>query len=67
MLSSLLGLSIDRPLESSGATFCAAVVKLKGLGALNRVWEAPDNLPTIAEIKDPFSWIERVLEEEPRR
>jgi putative hydrolase len=62
MLSGLLGLSFDRALEQSGATFCAAVVSLKGLPALNRVWEAPDNLPTLAEIKDPFQWIERVHE-----
>ena len=62
LLSGLLGLSFDRALEQSGATFCAAVVSLKGLPALNRVWEAPDNLPTLAEIKDPFQWIERVHE-----
>ncbi|MGH2819600.1 MAG: zinc-dependent metalloprotease [Actinomycetota bacterium] len=62
MLATLLGISIDRQLESSGATFCAAITKLKGLPALNRVWEAPDNLPTIEEIRDPFAWIDRVLE-----
>ena len=62
LLSGLLGLSFDRALEQSGATFCAAVVSLKGLPALNRVWDAPDNLPTLAEIKDPFQWIERVLD-----
>lgn len=62
LLSGLLGLSFDRALEQSGATFCAAVVSLKGLPSLNRVWDAPDNLPTLAEIKDPFQWMERVLE-----
>jgi putative hydrolase len=61
LLAGLLGLSFDRVLEQSGTTFCAAVVSLKGLPALNRVWDAPDNLPTFAEIKDPFLWIERVL------
>jgi putative hydrolase len=61
MLSGILGVSIDRKLETSGTTFCAAVLELKGIAALNRVWEAPDNLPTIAEIKDPFAWMERVL------
>ena len=62
LLSGLLGLSFDRALEQSGATFCAAVVSLKGLPALNRVWDAPDNLPSLAEIKDPFQWMERVHE-----
>jgi putative hydrolase len=60
MLSGILGISIDRKLETSGTTFCAAVVKLKGIVALNGVWDAPDNLPTLGEIKDPFAWMERV-------
>lgn len=64
MLHALLGVSFDRALEQSGATFCAAVVELKGIASLNQVWAAPDNLPTIAEIKDPFAWMERVLAEE---
>jgi putative hydrolase len=61
MLASLLGLSLDRALDTTGTTFCAAVVRLHGIDALNRVWEAPDNLPSLAEIKDPFAWIERVV------
>jgi putative hydrolase len=59
LLSGVLGISVDRPLESAGATFCAAVTELKGPAALNRVWDAPDNLPDGQEIRDPFSWIER--------
>ena len=62
MLSSILGVSLDRQLETSGATFCKAIVELRGLNALNRVWEAPDNLPSPEEIKDPFQWMERVLD-----
>lgn len=62
MLASILGIERDRVLETAGQTFCAAVVKLKGIEALNTVWAAPDNLPTLAEIRDPFAWMERVLE-----
>lgn len=61
MLAGVLGISMDRAWETSGSTFCAAVVRLEGIGALNRVWEAPDNLPVTQEIKDPFAWMERVL------
>ena len=61
MLMSVLGVSVDRGVENAGRTFCNAVVGLHGLTSLNRVWEAPDNLPSIGEIKDPFTWIERVL------
>ncbi|MFN2526261.1 MAG: zinc-dependent metalloprotease [Actinomycetota bacterium] len=61
-LTGVLGIRIDRELETSGATFCAAVIKLRGLSELNRVWDAADNLPTLAEIKDPFAWMERIAE-----
>jgi uncharacterized protein (DUF2342 family) len=62
MLKTILGVSFDRDLEASGATFCAAIVKLKGMATLNTMWAAPDNLPSYDEIKDPFAWIERVAE-----
>jgi putative hydrolase len=62
MLSTMLGISFDRALETSGETFCAAVMRLKGLDALNKVWDAADNLPSAEEIRDPFAWMERVLE-----
>lgn len=61
MLAGILGVSFDRPLEAAGGTFCAAVTQLKGIRSLNRVWDAPDNLPSLEEIRDPFAWIERVL------
>ena len=64
LLGSILGVTMERELETSGMTFCAAVTSLRGLPALNRVWDAPDNLPTMAEIKDPFSWMERVLDDD---
>jgi putative hydrolase len=63
LLQAVLGFDADRSLQTAGATFCAAVVKLHGIESLNRIWEAPDNLPNLAEIKDPFAWIERVLVE----
>lgn len=62
MLAQIVGLDLDRTLAASGATFAAAVVKLHGLPSLNRVWEAPDNLPSLEEIRDPFAWMERVLD-----
>jgi len=61
MLQTLLGVAMDSELRSSGRTFSAAVLQLEGISSLNRVWEAPDNLPTWSEVKDPFSWMERVL------
>lgn len=60
MMTGVLGLTIDRALQGAGQTFCAAVARLHGPTTLNRVWEAPDNLPTLQEIRDPFAWMERV-------
>ncbi len=63
MLSALLGIDVAREVETAAENFCAAVAQLKGPGALNRVWDAPDNLPGLAELKDPFAWMERALTE----
>lgn len=63
LLGTIVGISLDRGLQTAGERFSAAVVKLKGISALNRVWQAPDNLPTLDEVKDPFGWIERVLDD----
>ena len=61
-LSSVLGLSFDKQSTTRGKTFCDAITSLHGIEALNRVWSAPDNLPIAEELRDPFVWIERVLE-----
>lgn len=63
MLADVLGISTDRTLEQAGQTFSNGVVKLKGLYALNRMWDAADNLPSLEEIRDPFAWMDRVLAE----
>ena len=36
-----------------GKRFCDGVVELGGIAGLNRVWEAPDRLPTLAELDAP--------------
>jgi putative hydrolase len=61
LLATVLGISFDNDLHAAGATFCAAVVKLHGLPALNKLWDAPDNIPSLPEVRDPFQWMERVL------
>ena len=62
-LNAMLGWKPDPALEQAGTTFCNGIVELHGIATLNRVWHAPDNLPTIAEVRDPFGWIERVVDE----
>ena len=45
-----------------GKKFCDAVVEAEGIEALNRVWRAPEALPTLAELEDPPSWLLRTRE-----
>jgi coenzyme F420 biosynthesis associated uncharacterized protein len=55
----LLGLEMKLRQYRDGKRFCDAVVADAGLGTLNRVWGAPEALPSLAELADPTSWIDR--------
>ena len=35
------------------------MVERGGIAGLNRVWERPDALPTLAELDDPAGWLAR--------
>jgi coenzyme F420 biosynthesis associated uncharacterized protein len=43
-----------------GETFIAEVEKVGGPQLVARVWEGPENLPTMAEIRMPSTWLERM-------
>ena len=64
ILERLLGLDLKMRQYVLGKQFSDAVEKQAGIATLNRVWEAPELLPTLAELENPASWIARV--EEPR-
>ncbi|MEX5270996.1 zinc-dependent metalloprotease [Kocuria sabuli] len=57
----LLGMDAKMRQYSDGQRFVSAVVDIVGLERFNRIWEAPEHLPTEAEIHAPERWIERVL------
>ncbi len=59
----LLGMDAKMRQYSDGQRFVSAVVDAVGLERFNRIWEAPEHLPTEAEIHAPERWIERVLGE----
>ena len=46
-----------------GKAFCDGVVARAGIEGLNRVWSAPEAMPTVAELDDPAGWLRRT---EPR-
>lgn len=43
-----------------GEQFANAVTRHGGLELLNRVWDGPESLPSMAELRDPQRWIHRV-------
>ncbi|MGX5358008.1 zinc-dependent metalloprotease [Kocuria sp. KH4] len=57
----LLGMDAKMRQYSDGQRFVSGVVRAVGLEQFNRIWEAPEHLPTEAEIHAPERWIERVL------
>lgn len=42
-----------------GERFAEAIVKERGLTLLNRVWEGPELMPSLADLRDPQLWIAR--------
>jgi coenzyme F420 biosynthesis associated uncharacterized protein len=43
-----------------GERFVASAVAESGMEGFSRVWERPENLPTLVEIGRPSAWVERV-------
>ena len=43
-----------------GERFADAVATRQGMEGLNRVWERPENLPTLEEVRDPGIWMLRM-------
>jgi coenzyme F420 biosynthesis associated uncharacterized protein len=59
LLQRLLGLEMKLKQYEQGKRFCDAVVREAGVEALNRVWSAPEMLPSSEELDAPLRWIER--------
>jgi coenzyme F420 biosynthesis associated uncharacterized protein len=59
MLERLLGFDLKLRQYALGKRFCDGVVERAGMAGLNRVWEAPSALPSLAELDDPAAWLHR--------
>lgn len=59
LLERLIGLDAKMRQYEDGKRFCDAVVAAGGPAALHRVFDAPDQLPSAAELKDPDAWMRR--------
>jgi putative hydrolase len=55
-----IGLEMKLRQYEIGREFCDGVAAAGGVAALGRLWEDEDGFPTLAEVRDPQSWLRRV-------
>ncbi|MDS1270261.1 zinc-dependent metalloprotease [Lipingzhangella sp. LS1_29] len=61
VIRQLLGIELKMRQYAEGSAFVRQVIDQVGMREFNRVWESPQTLPTMAEIREPQSWIQRVV------
>ncbi|HEV7933334.1 MAG TPA: zinc-dependent metalloprotease [Actinomadura sp.] len=57
----LLGLDLKMKQYAEGSRFVRRVVAEVGMDGFNLVWSSPETLPSHDELKEPASWIARVV------
>jgi coenzyme F420 biosynthesis associated uncharacterized protein len=60
LFARLTGLNVKMEQYQAGERFIDRIVKARGHDFAVRVWSAPEFLPTMAEIRSPETWIERI-------
>lgn len=59
-LNHLLGIEMKMRQYEVGQRFCEEVYRRGGAPAVARLWASAEGLPTLAELKEPESWLRRV-------
>ena len=59
VITRMLGLELKLRQYRLGKAFCDGVVREAGTERLNRVWNDPGSLPTLAELERPATWLTR--------
>lgn len=59
LLERLIGLEAKMRQYAEGKRFCDAVAAASGPEGLQRVFDAPEQLPTLDELRDPAAWMRR--------
>jgi len=65
LFAKLTGLNVKMEQYRAGERFIDEIVQLRGHTAASRVWEAPEFLPTMEEIRTSAAWLSRVDALEP--
>lgn len=60
LFAKLTGLHVKMEQYRQGEEFIDAVVAERGHTFAYRLWDKPEHLPSMAELKDPQSWIKRI-------
>jgi len=60
LLQQILGLEAKFRQYAEGEQFVRSVEEAGGRGLFDRVWQGPEWLPSLAEIRDPSTWVRRV-------
>jgi coenzyme F420 biosynthesis associated uncharacterized protein len=60
LFNRITGLDLKLAQYQQGEAFVNAVVDARGIAFASRVWERPENLPTMEEIRNPTQWITRI-------
>ncbi|MDQ3983186.1 MAG: zinc-dependent metalloprotease [Actinomycetota bacterium] len=56
----LIGLEMKLRQYELGQRFCDEIYRRGGAPAIARLWASPEELPTLAELREPESWLRRV-------
>jgi putative hydrolase len=56
----LSGLELKLEQYRLGEAFAESVARERGMAFLQRLWERPENLPTLAELAHPQDWMARM-------
>lgn len=59
-LQRAIGIDLKYQQYALGESFFQDVEGKAGMGGVNVVWESPENLPDLEEIRDPAAWLRRV-------
>ena len=60
IMQKLMGFEAKLAQYQAGEDFIAAIESQRGDRAVDVIWEDPQHLPSMAEIRNPASWMERV-------
>lgn len=60
LFARLTGLNVKMEQYRLGEIFVNEVVRLRGIGFMNQVWQGPEYLPDMTEIRDPARWVRRI-------